>query len=45
LIEAGYAYIITHPGVPCIFWDHYFTWGDKVQNTINTLLKVGTQAI
>lgn len=18
----GYAYIMTHPGIPCIFWDH-----------------------
>jgi alpha-amylase len=23
----GYAYILTHPGIPCIFWDHLYTWG------------------
>jgi glycosidase len=21
-IEQGYAYILTHPGTPCVFWDH-----------------------
>ncbi|XP_024541601.1 alpha-amylase [Selaginella moellendorffii] len=25
----GYVYIITHPGIPCIFWDHFFDWGMK----------------
>lgn len=23
----GYAYILTHPGVPCVFWDHFYDWG------------------
>lgn len=23
----GYAYILTHPGVPCVYWKHYFDWG------------------
>jgi alpha-amylase len=23
----GYAYILTHPGVPCVYWKHYFGWG------------------
>lgn len=23
----GYAYILTHPGVPCVFYDHFFDWG------------------
>ncbi|KAL9259243.1 Alpha-amylase-like protein [Drosera capensis] len=23
----GYAYILTHPGVPSIFYDHFFQWG------------------
>nr|GMC83753.1 alpha-amylase [Ipomoea batatas] len=25
----GYAYILTHPGVPCLFYDHFFDWGLK----------------
>eukprot|EP00271_Cylindrocystis_brebissonii_P013286 TRINITY_DN329_c0_g3_i1.p1 TRINITY_DN329_c0_g3~~TRINITY_DN329_c0_g3_i1.p1 ORF type:complete len:534 (-),score=92.49 TRINITY_DN329_c0_g3_i1:719-2320(-) len=28
-VMQGYAYILTHPGVPCVFWDHYFDWGLK----------------
>ncbi|GAB2293857.1 hypothetical protein Dimus_028068 [Dionaea muscipula] len=23
----GYAYILTHPGLPSIFYDHFFQWG------------------
>jgi alpha-amylase len=23
----GYAYILTHPGVPCVYWKHFFDWG------------------
>jgi alpha-amylase len=23
----GYAYILTHPGVPCVYWPHLFDWG------------------
>lgn len=23
----GYAYILTHPGVPCIYWRHFIDWG------------------
>eukprot|EP00898_Chlorokybus_atmophyticus_P002293 jgi/Chlat1/3064/Chrsp21S03381 len=26
-VMAGYAYILTHPGVPCLFYDHAFDWG------------------
>lgn len=22
-IMEGYAYILTHPGIPCVFWDHF----------------------
>ena len=22
----GYAYILTHPGLPCVYWKHYFDW-------------------
>ncbi|XP_072953339.1 alpha-amylase isozyme 3C-like [Typha angustifolia] len=28
-VMQGYAYILTHPGIPCIFYDHYFDWGFK----------------
>ncbi|KDP29720.1 hypothetical protein JCGZ_18655 [Jatropha curcas] len=25
----GYAYILTHPGIPSVFYDHFFEWGLK----------------
>jgi alpha-amylase len=39
-VGQGYAYILTHPGMPCIFYDHYFEWGDTLKNEIQTLLEV-----
>jgi len=30
-LEAGYAYILTHPGVPCVYWPHFFDWGLKAE--------------
>uniref|UniRef100_A0A0E0LFM7 Alpha-amylase n=1 Tax=Oryza punctata TaxID=4537 RepID=A0A0E0LFM7_ORYPU len=32
-VMQGYAYILTHPGNPCIFYDHFFEWGFKEQIT------------
>ena len=33
----AYAYLLTHPGMPCVYWKHYFEWnrGDE----INALIK------
>lgn len=28
-VMMGYAYILTHPGVPCVYWVHYYDWGLK----------------
>lgn len=25
-VMQGYAYILTHPGIPCIFWEHIYDW-------------------
>ncbi|MBI5622663.1 MAG: alpha-amylase [Elusimicrobia bacterium] len=30
-VMQGYAYILTHPGVPCVYWPHYFDWGLRDQ--------------
>ncbi|HOD42650.1 MAG TPA: alpha-amylase C-terminal beta-sheet domain-containing protein [Candidatus Wallbacteria bacterium] len=30
-VMTGYAYILTHPGIPCVFWEHYFDWNLKDQ--------------
>jgi alpha-amylase len=26
-VMQGYAYILTHPGIPCVYWVHHFDWG------------------
>lgn len=36
---AGYAYIMTHPGMPCVFWEHYFDWGADMKATIDKLMQ------
>ncbi|RLN35122.1 alpha-amylase isozyme 3A [Panicum miliaceum] len=32
-VMQGYAYILTHPGIPCIFYDHVFDWNLKREIT------------
>jgi hypothetical protein len=29
---------LTHPGVPTVFWKHYFDWGADLQNKIRALI-------
>ncbi len=36
-VEQAYAYILTHPGVPCVYWKHYFQWGYDLHNKIKAL--------
>lgn len=36
--EQGYAYILTHPGVPTVFWKHYFDWGNDLKSKITALI-------
>ncbi|HEY1628475.1 MAG TPA: alpha-amylase C-terminal beta-sheet domain-containing protein, partial [Tepidisphaeraceae bacterium] len=36
----AYAYILTHPGVPCVFWSHFFDWGADTQSKIKALIAV-----
>jgi len=43
-VGMGYAYILTHPGTPTVFWDHYFDWGDDLKKQIRGLLKVRDDA-
>ena len=37
-VEQGYAYILTHPGVPTVYWKHYFDWGKELQEKIKALI-------
>ncbi|KAD1098715.1 hypothetical protein E3N88_43304 [Mikania micrantha] len=32
-VMQGYAYILTHPGIPSMFYDHFFDWGLKEELT------------
>ncbi|URD93276.1 alpha-amylase [Musa troglodytarum] len=40
-VMQGYAYILTHPGVPSIFYDHMFDWGLK--EAITQLAEIRTR--
>ncbi|WVZ59573.1 hypothetical protein U9M48_009694, partial [Paspalum notatum var. saurae] len=37
----GYAYILTHPGTPCIFYDHFFD--PNMKDEIATMIKIRTR--
>lgn len=41
-VMAGYAYLLTHPGIPCVYWPHFFDWGLKDQ--ISALIRVRREA-
>ena len=47
-VMQGYAYILTHPGIPCVFWDHYFNWGLKSDikklNKLRVNFKIGPKS-
>jgi len=37
-VMQGYAYILTHPGIPCVFWDHLYDWG--LHDQIKALIRI-----
>jgi alpha-amylase len=37
-VMQGYAYILTHPGVPCVFWEHIYDW--KLRDPVKKLMRV-----
>ena len=37
-VEQGYAQIPTHPGVPTVYWKHYFDWGADLRGRIGALI-------
>jgi alpha-amylase len=37
-VEQAYAFLLTHPGVPCVYWKHYFEWGQDLQDKIKALI-------
>jgi len=40
----GYAYILTHPGIPCVFWPHFFDWGQDYRSRLQTLIDIRKRA-
>jgi alpha-amylase len=45
LLQA-YAYILTHPGVPCVYWKHYFEWnrGNEIKALIRARKYAGVHS-
>jgi alpha-amylase len=39
-VDLAYAYTLTHPGVPCVFWSHFFDWGEPTRRRLERLIKV-----
>ena len=39
-VDRGYAYTLTHPGIPCVFWSHYFDWGAATRRRIVRLIQL-----
>jgi len=39
-VDMGYAYTLTHPGTPSVFWTHYFDFGPRTRGTIDQLLQL-----
>ncbi|WNJ20264.1 glucan 1,4-alpha-maltotetraohydrolase domain-containing protein [Pontibacter sp. G13] len=37
-VMLGYAYILTHPGIPMVFWDHFYDWG--LHDPIKELIQI-----
>lgn len=38
----GYAYILTHPGIPTVFYDHFYDWGNSIHDQIVKLVRLLT---
>lgn len=39
-IMEGYAYILTHPGIPSVFYDHFYDWGAAYHDQIVKLIEI-----
>lgn len=40
----GYAYLMTHPGRPCVFWPHFFDWEKPHRKMIGRLMEIRKKA-
>ncbi|XP_060199892.1 probable alpha-amylase 2 isoform X2 [Lycium barbarum] len=39
-IMEGYAYILTHPGTPSVFYDHFYDWDNSTHDQIVKLIDI-----
>jgi alpha-amylase len=39
-VAMAYVYLLTHPGVPCVYWSHYFDWDDYTRQRIERLMQL-----
>jgi alpha-amylase len=40
----GYAYILTHPGIPSVFYPHFFDWGADYRGRLQALINIRKSA-
>jgi alpha-amylase len=43
-IMQGYVYILTHPGIPCVFWRHFFDQGERQKAQLTKLIAIRKKA-
>jgi alpha-amylase len=43
-VAMAYAYTLTHPGLPCVFWSHFFDWGAATRARISRLMHLRREA-
>ncbi|TMW96272.1 hypothetical protein EJD97_007641 [Solanum chilense] len=39
-VMEGYAYILTHPGIPSVFYDHFYEWDNSMHDQIVKLIAI-----
>jgi alpha-amylase len=39
-VELAYAYTLTHPGIPCVFWSHFFDWDAATRRRLERLIQI-----
>lgn len=43
-VGSAYAYLLTHPGVPTVFYSHFSDWGSSVKQEIKDLMTIRKSA-
>lgn len=39
-VMEGYAYVLTHPGIPTVFYDHFYDWDSSIHDQIVKLIDI-----